>query len=114
MYEADLYIAVAYTLLCKLNYQARRKQCGMAVVAAPKICREREREKEEKGGKKRKEEKEKWGEKGRKWRADQERKMYYVYMGVKHPLRTVKRLLKTRGVLKKLKKKKKGREEEET
>ena len=36
--------------------QARQKRCGMAAVAAPKICREgeREREKEEKGGKKKK------------------------------------------------------------
>ena len=35
-------------------------------------------------------------EKGKKGRGDQERKMYYAYMGVKHPFRTVKRLLKTR------------------
>ena len=38
-------------------------------------------------------------EKGNKGRGDLERKRYYAYMGVKHPLRhvrTVKRLLKTR------------------
>ena len=46
--------------------QARRKRCGMAAVAAPKICKGgREREKEEKGGKKEKrgERKEKEGRK---------------------------------------------------
>ena len=36
-----------------MPHQARRKRCGMAAVAAPKICRERG-EKEEKGGKKEK------------------------------------------------------------
>ena len=47
--------------------QARRKQCGMAAVAAPKICRKREREKEKGWKKVRKEEKEKREEKkGRK------------------------------------------------
>ena len=57
----------------------------------------REREKEENGGKKEKiGERKEIGEKGKKGRADQERKMYYAYMCVKHPLRTVKRLLKTR------------------
>ena len=61
----------------------------------------RERERERKKRKRReernrKEEKEKRGEKGMKGRGDQERKMYYTYIGVKHPLITVKRLLKTR------------------
>ena len=65
--------------------QARRKRCGMTAVAAPKICREREREREkEEGGKK-----EKRGEKGKKGRGEQERKMYYA-CGCKTPLRTVK------------------------
>ena len=44
--------------------QARRKRCGMAAVAAPKICREREKKRKEE--RKRKEEKEKRGKgKGR-------------------------------------------------
>ena len=55
----------------------------MAAVAAPKICREREREKEEKGGKK--EEKEKRGKKGR---GAEDGTMYY---GCKTPLGTVKK-----------------------
>ena len=42
--------------------QARRKRCGMAAVAAPKICREKER-KEREGRKKGKEEEEKREEK---------------------------------------------------
>ena len=52
----------------------------------------RQRENKAKGGKKEKREE----KKGKKGRGEQERKMYYAYMGVKHPLRTVKRLLKTR------------------
>ena len=78
------------TIFLHLNgrNQARRKRCGMAAVAAPKICRERERERErEKGGKKKKiEEKEKRerGEKGKKGRGEQERKMYFAY-GCKAP-----------------------------
>ena len=53
--------------------QARRKRCGMAAVAAPKICREREKKKEEEKGEKKK----KRGErKGKKGRGEQERKMY--------------------------------------
>ena len=45
--------------------QARRKRCDMAAVAAPKICREREK-KEEKGGKKEKRgERKERGEKGK-------------------------------------------------
>ena len=31
------------SFILKHYFQARRKRCGMAVVAAPKICRERER-----------------------------------------------------------------------
>ena len=54
--------------------QARRKRCCMAAVAAPKICRETEREK-----RKRREE--------RKRKEEKEKKV----MGVTHPLRTVKR-----------------------
>ena len=57
--------------------QARRKRCGMAAVAAPKFCREREREKEAKGEKKEKRgERKERGEKGKKGRGEQERKMY--------------------------------------
>ena len=58
---------VFYWIISLLHYiveQTRRKRCGMAAVAAPKICRERER-KEEKGRKKEK-----------KGRGEQERKMY--------------------------------------
>ena len=54
--------------------QARRKRCGMAAVAAPKICREREKRKRREE-RKRKEEKEKKEEKGKKGRGEQERKM---------------------------------------
>ena len=43
--------------------QTRRKRCGMAAVAAPKICRERGK-KEEKGGKKEKREERKERRKG--------------------------------------------------
>ena len=79
---------------CNIWKQARRKRCGMAAVAAPKICRERGK-KEEKLGRK----KEKRGE--RKERRIGERKgeeskrercTMIRPMGVKHPLRTVKRL----------------------
>ena len=60
-----------------MTHQARRKRYGMAAVAAPKICREREREKKEKGGKKGKEEEEKRGEKERKGEESKRlRKMY--------------------------------------
>ena len=85
-------------------YQARRKRCSLATVVAPKICREREREKE-KGGKK-----EKRGE-GKKERRSREKDVLRIHMGVKHPLRTVKRLLKTRkeGAEKALKSRKRGR-----
>ena len=90
----------------------------MAAVAAQKNLqgeREKRKRRDERNRKEEKEKRER-GEKGKKGR-DQERKMYYAYMGVKHPLRTVKRLLKTRkeelrGGLKKAKKA--GREEEET
>ena len=44
-----------YTSLHDFTFsQARRKRCGMAAVAAPKICMEREKKKEEKRGKKEK------------------------------------------------------------
>ena len=60
-------------LTCIYFMQARRKRCGMAAVAAPKICREREREKKEKGEKKEKRgERETRGEKGKKGREEQE------------------------------------------
>ena len=49
--------------------QARQKRCGMP-PHQKSAEREREREKEEKGGKKGKR-----GEKGKKWRGEQERKM---------------------------------------
>ena len=49
--------------------QARRKRCGTAAVAAPKICREREREKRKEERKKRGERKER-GEKGKKGRGE--------------------------------------------
>ena len=55
--------------------------------------REKRKRREER---KRKEEKEKREARRKRKERDQERKMYYAYMGVKHPLRTVKRLLKTR------------------
>ena len=69
--------------------QARRKRCGMAAVAAPKICRERERKgregrKEEKRGE-RKEEKKRKGEESKRERCIRP-------VGVKHPHSTVKRL----------------------
>ena len=51
--------------------QARRKRCGMAAVAAPKICREREKGKRREE-RKRKEEKEKPRRKGKKGRGEQE------------------------------------------
>ena len=57
--------------------QARRKRCGMAAVAAPKICRERGRKggegrrREEKGGNKEKKRRKKREEK-RKGREEQE------------------------------------------
>ena len=62
----------------------------MTAVAAPKICRERERERKRREERKRKEEKEKRGEKGKKGKREQGRKMYYTY-GCKTLLRTVKR-----------------------
>ena len=72
----------------------------MAAVAAPKICRERERkgregrkEREKRRNKRETERGRGRGEKGKKGSGDQERNMYYAYMGVKHPLRTVNRLL---------------------
>ena len=71
-------------------WQACRKQCGMAAVAAPKICRERERKgREERKGK---EEKEKRGEKGKK-RREQERKMYYA-CGCKTPPHNCQKIIK--------------------
>ena len=62
----------------------------MAAVAAPKICRERlkkgkeGRKEREKKRKKREEKKERKGE-------DSKRERFIRPMGVKHPLRTVKR-----------------------
>ena len=83
--------------------------------AAPTICRERERKGREgrKEREKRRKKREREGEKEKKGR-DQERKIYYAYMGVKHLLRTIKRLLKTRKEGGWKKAKKAGREEEET
>ena len=46
--------------------QARRKRCGMAAVAAPKICTERGRKGRERGKERKKEKKEKRREKGKK------------------------------------------------
>ena len=69
--------------------QARRKRCGMAAVAAPKICREREWEKEEREERKRKEEKKERKERERRAR-EAKRKRCITPMGVKHPLGTVK------------------------
>ena len=54
----------------RIYIQARRKRCGMAEVAAPKICSEREREKEEKGGKKEKRGEIKERERGKKGREE--------------------------------------------
>ena len=90
----DFILKVFTKVILKTNRQARRKRCGMAAVAAPKICRDKRKRREER---KRKDEKEKRKEKkGKKGRGDQERKMYYAYMGVKHPFRIIKQLLKTR------------------
>ena len=58
----------------KSQSQARRKRCGMSAVAAPKICRERERkgkegrEEREKRRKKREEKKERKGEESKRLR----------------------------------------------
>ena len=86
--------------------------------------REREREGRERGGRERSREREsererererERGEKGKKGSGDQERNMYYAYMGVKHPLRTVKRLFnmikdtKRGGLKKAIKSMKRGR-----
>ena len=65
----------------ELLNQARRKRCGMAAVAAPKICREREREKRKRREERNKRgERKERGEKGKKGRGEQERneerKMY--------------------------------------
>ena len=60
----------------------------MAVVAAPKICTEREKRKK----RKEREEKGKRGEKGKKGRREQEEK---CIVDVTHPLRTVKKLKDT-------------------
>ena len=88
--------------------QARRKRCGMAAVAAPKFCRERERKGREGRKGKKKEGKEKREEKKGKEGGGEESKRERCIrpMGVKHPLGTIKRLLKTRkdGGWKKLKK----------
>ena len=68
----------------------------MAAVVAPKICRERDRK-----GRKRRKEREKRrkkrqrGEKERKGE-ESKRERCITPVGVKHPLRTVKRFLKTR------------------
>ena len=94
--------------------QARRKRCGMAAVAAPKNLQgERERKGRE-GRKEREKTRKKRERRKRKGRGDQERKIYYAYMGVKHSFRTVKKIIKDtkRRGLKKAKKA--GREEEET
>ena len=79
----------------KSYIQARRKRCGMAAVAAPKICRERERKKKKKRREKRnRKEKEKREErkevKGEE--SKRERCTCIRPMGVNHPLRSVKRL----------------------
>ena len=55
--------------------QARRKRCGMAAVAAPKICRERERKGREGTKEREKRRKKRERRKGKKWRREQERKM---------------------------------------
>ena len=64
------------------------------VVAAPRICMERERERkgrEEGTGKKEKKEKEKRGEKGKKGRGEQARQMYH---GCKTPLWNCQKIMK--------------------
>ena len=74
----------------------------MAAVAAPKICRETERK-----GREGRKEREKRGEKRKeRERRAREKDVYTPIWVLKHPLRTVKRLLKTRkeGGWKKLKK----------
>ena len=69
--------------------QACRKRCGMAVVAAPKICRERERE-GRKGKKERKERRGEGKERGEMKKGEGSKRERCV-VGVKHPLRlTVK------------------------
>ena len=71
MYET-LFNTVVYRSN-KTHIQALRKRCGMAAIAAPKICRERESKKEEKGGKKEKRgERTESGEKGTKARGGEE------------------------------------------
>ena len=78
--------------------QARRKRCGMAAVAAPKICREKERK-----GRKRKKERRREKERGvRRKRKERDRgsKSERCIVGVKHkhPVGFVKKLLKKAGM----------------
>ena len=99
--------------------QARRKRCGMAAVAASKICREREkvreRERERREGRKEREKRrKKRGEKERKGEDNKrERRIrpYSLTMGVKNPLELSKDYKDTkRGGLKKAKQsRKRGR-----
>ena len=59
-----------------VTIQARRKRCGMAAVAAPKICREREREGRERRKEREKRRKKREEKKEREGRGEYERKMY--------------------------------------
>ena len=53
--DIEVFCLLAEAKIERVTHQARRKRCGMAAVAAPKICRERERERERKGREGRKE-----------------------------------------------------------
>ena len=78
----------------KAMNQARRKRCGMAAVAAPKICRERERKGRErrKGREKKRKKTEREEKKERKGEESKRELSCIKPIDVKHPLRTVNRL----------------------